>query len=137
MCKRFVLSLLPSLLLISLMFVSLAWAADTTIKAGSCGTDSSGATKCVLENPLGKVTNANVLMGKVVAAAMGITGALSLYAFFQGGVTWLRSFGNPEKINRGMHTMLWAVLGLLTVFLSYGLVRWVLNLLSTGKAWGV
>lgn len=134
MSRQFFFKLLPSLLFASLMFGSVAGAVDT-IKPGSCGTDATGATKCVLENPLGTVTNANVLMGKAVAAAMGITGALSLYAFFQGGVTWLRSFGNPEKISKGMHTMLWAVLGLLVVFISYGLVRWMLNVLGTGKAW--
>lgn len=135
MFKKLSLKLLYGLVFISLLLGATAWAADTTIKPGSCGTDATGATKCVLENPLGTVTNANVLMGNIIKAAMGITGALSLYAFFQGGVTWMRSFGNPEKINKGMHTMLWAVLGLLAVFFSYGIVKWVLNLLGTGKAW--
>lgn len=98
--------------------------------------EKEGIEYCNLENPLKDTSfNANVLLGNVIRAALGIVGALSLFAFVHGGVTWLRSFGNPEKINKGMHSMLWAVLGLLVVFLSYGIAKWILGLLVSGKAW--
>lgn len=111
--------------------------AVATSQAGGCTQDKNGQTVCTLEDPMPKSgTDVNAVLGLVLKAALGLTGALSLYAFVQGGVTWLRSFGNPEKINKGMHSMLWAILGMLVVFLSYGLSRWVFKILVTGKAWG-
>ncbi|MFH1291989.1 MAG: hypothetical protein ABIH87_02220 [bacterium] len=106
---------------------------------GDCQESSPGILDCALANPLGtsinSTTDVNTLIGKVVAIALGLVGALSLFAFVQGGMTWFRSFGNPEKIKQGMHTMLFAVMGLLVTFLSYAVLKWIMKLIATGKAW--
>lgn len=76
-----------------------------------------------LQNPLnGNVTDAAVLIGMIIKAALSIVGALSLGVFVIGGFTWLTSAGNQEKVSKGTKTMLWATIGLIVVFASYAAV---------------
>ncbi|MFH1291990.1 MAG: hypothetical protein ABIH87_02225 [bacterium] len=108
---------------------------DTKLAEG-CTQGEDKSIRCKITDPLGgTITDVNTLVGKVVAVALGLVGALSLFAFVQGGMTWFRSFGNPEKIKQGMHTMLFAVMGLLVTFLSYAVLKWIMKLIATGKAW--
>jgi len=94
--------------------------------------DGTGVEVCRLVNPLKADYSANELIGNIIKAALGVVGALSLFSFFRGGFIWLRSFGNAEKIKEGGQSMLWSVLGLLIVFISYAVTNRVFDLL-TGK----
>ncbi|PIT87037.1 MAG: hypothetical protein COU31_05115 [Candidatus Magasanikbacteria bacterium CG10_big_fil_rev_8_21_14_0_10_40_10] len=121
--------------MIGLMSVlTMIFVVSPTLVQAKCETTSAGVTTCSLDNPL-QTTEPNIVIGNIVKALMGVTGALSLWAFVEGASKWLRSMGNPEQINKGMHTMLWAVLGLLVVFISYAIAKWVLRLFFIGQAW--
>jgi len=85
---------------------------------------STGSVK--LDDPLGGATP-QTLIGKVIAAALGLVGSLALAMFIYGGFMWMTAMGNPEKVKKGRDTMLWAVLGLVIIFSAYGLIKFVLT----------
>lgn len=64
----------------------------------------------------------------MVAAAkwiLGITGSLALLAFIAGGAMWLISAGNPQMVERGKTTLIGAVIGLVIVFSSWIIIKYV------------
>ncbi len=106
--------------------------AATTDSAGC--TVVNGITTCSLDNPLSSgATDINKIIGTVIKGVLGLVGALALFVFVQGGFTWLISRGNPEQVQKGSKTMLWAFAGLMLVFIAYGFLTFLLGLLEKGK----
>lgn len=54
----------------------------------------------------------------LIKLILGLVGSLSLLAFVYGGVTFLISAGNPEKVKDGINAIKAAVIGLLITFAS-------------------
>ncbi|MBU1987477.1 MAG: pilin [Patescibacteria group bacterium] len=79
-----------------------------------------------LENPL-KTDSPQALIGKIINAALGIVGSLALVMFIYGGFMWMMAGGNAERVQKGKDTLVWAALGLVIIFSSYALVRFVLK----------
>jgi len=86
----------------------------------------------------GKITNplptADIptLIGQIIKAALGIVGSIALLMFIYGGFMWLTSAGNEKKITQGKDAIVWAIIGLAIIFLSYALVGFVINSISQG-----
>lgn len=84
-----------------------------------------------LENPLGAgVTDIRVVIGRVISAILGVTGALALLMFIWGGIIWMTSQGEKARIEKGQKTLSWAVIGLAVIFVAYAGVRWVITALT-------
>ncbi|MBU2474388.1 pilin [Patescibacteria group bacterium] len=79
-----------------------------------------------LNNPL-KTDSPQALIGKIINAALGIVGSLALVMFIYGGFMWMMAGGNAERVQKGKDTLVWAALGLVIIFSSYALVRFVLK----------
>src|SRR3989344_7003769 len=84
-------------------------------------------------NPLGSVNDIPSLVSNIITGILGIVGALALFMFVWGGVLWLTSGGNSDRIQKGKYTLVWATLGLFIIFASYGLLRVIIDAL-TGQA---
>ncbi len=82
-----------------------------------------GGTK---ENPEGTIA-IPVILGGILAKALGIMGSLALLMFVIGGAMWLTSAGNSERVQKGTETMVWAAIGVLIIFSSYAILRLVLK----------
>lgn len=83
-----------------------------------------------LSNPLGSDAaskSPQALLGKIINSALGIIGSLALVMFIYGGATWMLSAGNQEQVTKGKNILIWATLGLVIIFTSYALVRFVLT----------
>lgn len=91
----------------------LTWAADTK-KSG----------QMVLDNPL-SVDSVPLLINNVIKGIMGIVGAVSLLYLVLGGLMWLTSQGNTEKVKKGKETIVWAVAGLAMIFFSYVILNFI------------
>lgn len=77
-----------------------------------------------LKNPLGEnATNIAVIYGRIIYTFLGISGALALIIFLYGGLTWMTSAGNEEKVKIGKETLIWGILGLAVIFSSYAILR--------------
>lgn len=64
---------------------------------------------------------------------LGIVGSLALLMFIYGGFTFLISAGSSEKIGQARKIIIAAVIGLLIVFSSYLIIKFVLQ--SLGLDW--
>jgi hypothetical protein len=96
---------------------------------------AAGETAVVeLDNPIGskEVSQAEILKiaGRVIKGFLGVTGTVALVMFIYGGITWLLSGGNPDKIKKGKDVFVWAVLGLAIIFSSYFIVDFVIRALT-------
>jgi len=123
MKKAFIIFFTLSLLLFASFSPALAQNIKTSGTVNSC---PSGTAAC-LQNPLGSTNSVQALMGKVITAVMGVIGSIALLMFIYGGITWMTSSGNQEKIKKGQGIIVWATIGLVVIFLSYALTRFVLT----------
>ncbi len=87
--------------------------------------------KVCLENPLGATVTIPVLIRNIITAVLGIVGSLALLMFIYGGFTWMMSGGNSESVKKGKDILVWAAIGLVVIFSSYALVKFVLESLPT------
>lgn len=85
-----------------------------------------GGTK---EKPKGE-TEVNVTLKKVVDIALQVLGSLTLLVFVIGGLMWLTSGGNEQRVSMGTKTMLYAVIGIFVIFSSYAILNALIGVLS-------
>ncbi len=131
--KKTLLTIILSATFVLSMF-NRALAADP--KPGECGTDDRGQNVCALDNPLdikGDSTSVAAIISKIIQAALGIIGALTLLMLVWGGFQWLTSAGNQEKVKNGTQTMKWAIIGVVLVFFSYVILRIFMDYLTVKK----
>jgi len=84
--------------------------------------------KVTLKNPLKKeFENPAQAIGVVIKAVMGIVGSIALAMFIYGGLLWLTSGGNPDRIKKGKDILMWAIIGLVVIFVSYNLVSLIIT----------
>ncbi len=76
-----------------------------------------------LKDPLSSVTTPQALLGKVINIIMGAVGSLALIMLIFGGISWMTAGGNDEKVKKSMGIIVWSVIGLAVVFLSYAIVK--------------
>ncbi|MCD4760617.1 pilin [bacterium] len=88
-----------------------------------------GLAKVVIHNPL-KAQSISKLAGNIINGLLGITGALSLFFLVWGGILWMTSAGNADRVKKGKDSIVWAILGILVVFLSYVVIEAVLKTLD-------
>lgn len=80
-----------------------------------------------LSNPLGAGATPQTVIGKVISQVLGIVGAVALLMFIYGGLTWMTAMGNEQSIKKGKDILMWSSIGLIVIFTSYALVRFVLQ----------
>jgi hypothetical protein len=96
------------------------------------GSGSGSASSVSLNNPLGSgVTEPETIIANVINSIFGIVGSLALLMFIYGGLMWMTSGGNQDKVKQGRGVILWASIGLMVIFLSYMLVRFVIVTIAT------
>lgn len=79
-----------------------------------------------LENPI-QNSDLREILGERMETILFFLGSIVLLVFVVGGFTWLTSAGNPEKIKKGMNTMLYAMIGLFVIFSSYAILNTVIS----------
>lgn len=86
-----------------------------------------------LENPLASSEgNVQLLINQIIKVVLTVIGSLAFLVFFVGGVTWITSGGNEDKIKKGSQAMIWATIGIVVIFSSYAIINLILtSLLKT------
>ena len=82
-----------------------------------------------VENPI-NADSVPELVNDIVTVILGSVGALALAMFVYGGMLWMTSAGNQQRVQKGKETLIWAVLGLAIIFASYAILNAVLSALS-------
>ena len=104
-------------ILLSVLFVHSVWA------------QAPGASSLDLPSPVA-AKDVPQLINSMIKGILGVVGALSLLFFVYGGMLWLTSMGNSERINKGKETLIWATIGLVVIFSSYAILNVVINALT-------
>ena len=97
--------------------------------------ESVGGKKCpdgqvCLTNPLGEGVTPQIFIGKIIKAILGIVGSLALVMFIYGGFNIMTAAGTAEKVEKGKQILVWATIGLIVIFTSYALVKFVFTSLG-------
>ncbi|MEA3248928.1 MAG: TrbC/VirB2 family protein, partial [Patescibacteria group bacterium] len=75
-----------------------------------------------LPNPLG-TGSIPELLARIITIFTAIAGSVALLMFVYGGIMWLSSGGNKERIETGKKAVVYAVIGLAIIFGSYAILR--------------
>lgn len=104
-------------------------ATNQTFLDGPCPSASTaaptgdGVKSISLDNPLALSTDIKSIIANIITKVLQIMGALSLMMILQGSTGWISSGGNPEKIESGKKTIMWAVLGVVLTLSSYVILQ--------------
>ncbi len=79
-----------------------------------------------LEPPIADIDLVKLLT-RLIKIVFSFTGVLALIQFVYGGIMWMTSGGNAEKVKKGKDALIWAIFGIAIVFLSYALVSFVIT----------
>ncbi len=70
------------------------------------------------------------IIATLIAFGLILSSVLSLIYIIVGGITFILSAGNEEKIKKAVHTVRYAIIGLFVSFLAFFLVSWIARLLE-------
>ena len=69
------------------------------------------------------------IIGNIIQWILGLVGVVLLIMFIYGGVLYATSAGNEEKVETGKKVMLYAIIGVVIIALSFALTRYVIDAL--------
>jgi len=87
-------------------------------------TEKVNAQGVDLPNPL-NADDVPTLISYMVRSMLGISGAIALLMLVWGGITWMTSSGNADRVKKGRDTIVWAIFGLAAIFMSYAIINFV------------
>lgn len=106
--------------------------APATTSTSSGGTTSSGSV--VLENPLGADANdPRVLLGRIIQAIIGLSGAVALVMFIYSGLLFLTAGGNTSMIQKAKLLMLYTILGIIVIAGAFVATNTIFTAVLTGS----
>lgn len=86
---------------------------------------NSSASNAQLENP-----NLPTMIGKIVGVALSFVGVIFLVLMIAGGIIWMVSNGNEEKVGKAKNLIVAAIIGLIVVLAAYALTITIGNVLT-------
>lgn len=92
----------------------------TALVAASVKTASAQAVN--VPNPIGGNPDLGSVLASVVNALLIFAGAVAVLFLIIGGFRYVISTGNPEQVEGAKKTILYAILGLIIIFIAYVLV---------------
>jgi hypothetical protein len=95
---------------------ALIFAVSGGSSGGPCSTGSGG-----LPNPLGGTCTIPQLLEKIVRFMRDIASPIVAGMVIYGAFQIMTAGGDPEKLNRGKKTILWAVIGYAIIWIGWGI----------------
>ncbi len=92
--------------------------------------------KCMEEGKC-KVEEIVIVVINIVIMVLSIIGSLALLFFIYGGLMYILSAGNPEKVTKATNSIKGAATGLMLVFSSYMIIKFVLTVLGVKSGSGL
>lgn len=89
------------------------------------------ATEGQLDNPLGENKTVQDVIVLVISYLLGILGVVALAMVVYGGLQYVYSAGNSERLQKAKETILWALIGVAIVILSLSIMRFVISAFSS------
>ena len=108
-------------LILGMFAFVLITATGTFIGAKDPNTDSYVGNNAVI-NPLTDTTFFALLL-RILTGFLSVAGLIAMLLIIIGGFRYITSSGNEEMAESGKKTLQWSIIGLVTIILSYVLVR--------------
>jgi hypothetical protein len=108
------------------LFLCLGFFSVDSVLAGG---DEEVVLTVSLDNPI-QPQSIPVLIGYIINAVLGIVGSVALIMFVYGGIVWMTAGGNEQSITKGRNILMWAAVGIVVIFSSYALVRFVIGAIT-------
>ncbi len=70
------------------------------------------------------------IISTFIALSLIVASILCLVFIIVGGITFILSAGNEEKIKKAVHTIRYAIIGLIVTFVAFFAVAWISKLLD-------
>lgn len=70
------------------------------------------------------------IVATFIALALIVASILCLVFIIVGGISFILSAGNEEKIRKAVHTIRYAIIGLIVTFIAFFAVSFIANLLD-------
>ncbi len=119
------------IIIISLLIFVFIFNVTPSLAGSGTSPSTCNSGSCIkLTNPLGSATTPELLIGRIINTVLGLVGSIALLMFVYGGLTWMTSSGNDEKVKKGRDIILWSAIGLVVIFMSYALTRFVLTTIA-------
>lgn len=100
-----------------LLAVTLGWTAPLVTLAQNTTLDPPFGSSTTQQSPI-------LIIATVIQILLGFVGAATLLVFIWGGFNMIFSGGEPEKVNKGRSTLVWAVIGLAVILSSYAVLQY-------------
>lgn len=79
----------------------------------------------------GDVTKTQDFIRNIIKVAAGFAGLIAAGFFVVGGFTYITSSGNPEKLDKAKHTLVWSAVGLAIVIAAFVISNIVTDLATS------
>lgn len=70
------------------------------------------------------------IVATLIAFALIVASVLSLFYIIIGGISFILSAGNEEKVRKAVHTVRYSIVGLAVSFIAFFAVSWIAKLLD-------
>lgn len=97
-------------------------------------TVSEGAEAARAEGMPAELIGPEGIFNQITSVALGVIGAVSVIMLIWGGLRYIISGGDSKKITDAKNTILYAIIGLIIAILSYAIINFVLNSISSVSA---
>ncbi|MCK5413514.1 MAG: hypothetical protein KAI57_04040 [Candidatus Pacebacteria bacterium] len=81
----------------------------------------SAVTVVNVTNPI-QTSDFSVLVGNVLQWVLGVAGSISLLMLIAGGIMYITSAGDEQKIATSKKLITWTIFGLIVVLASYSII---------------
>ena len=115
---------LTALLLVAFSALGGATAGAQLISAGDVPSNVAGAT--------GGETSFRAIILNIVNFFLGFLGLIAVIMIIYGGITYVTSAGNEEKAGEAKKIIMYAIIGIIIVLISFALVNTVIGGVATG-----
>ncbi|MEI8360767.1 MAG: hypothetical protein WCG01_01425 [bacterium] len=129
--KKILIILFFAILIIQTNNVALAGEGGANPGGGVTNSNTSQNVKSSFSakdfNPLKTIDSLPAYANKLITSLLGVIGSIALIMFTYSGFRWMTAAGNSKAVEESRATMLWAALGLVLIFSSYALVKFVIG----------
>ncbi|MDP3997025.1 MAG: hypothetical protein Q8P73_00790 [bacterium] len=111
--------------IVSIIFFSLFFFLITTsniVLAGPVVDPGGPGSSSGFTNPLGSVTKIELFLQNIINWLLGLVGLLALLALIWGGIMYVVSLGDDNRVQHAKKIIFWAIVGLIVIALSYTII---------------
>ena len=74
------------------------------------------------------------IVGLIIQSLMGIIGTILVLLLIYGGFLWMTAAGEEKKVEEAKKIIKNSIIGLLVIFLAYGIAKFVIDALTSASA---